>query len=52
MLLLVGCASMQPTIAVKGNAAAEHCLAFYDDLQKPGVRSRNKNQTLNRNKLQ
>lgn len=25
---------MQPTIPVKGNAAAEHCLAFYDDLDQ------------------
>ena len=33
-LLLVGCASMQPTIAVKGNTVAERCLAFYDDLDQ------------------
>ena len=34
MLLLVGCASMQPTITVKGNIAAEHCLVFYADLDQ------------------
>jgi hypothetical protein len=33
-LVLAGCASIQSTIPVTGNTAAEHCLAFYDDLDQ------------------
>jgi len=33
-LALVSCALTQPTIPIKTDPAAKHCLAFYDDLDK------------------
>jgi len=31
---LFGCASMKHAVPVAGDAAAGHCLAFYDDLDQ------------------